>query len=168
MDEDGTEKRPTPRRLASLARLAMYGIVLPVVSLLLGALVAFALAIDVVVTGTARLLSSQDSNLTGATVELAKMTDLVLVGVVLVIVAAGLLELFWPNSSGGHPTWLPSWLVIDSLDGLKEPVLSMLVLVIVVGFVDEAVNTTDGWRTLGIGVGSAAVVAAIAFYRRLR
>src|SRR5579884_3479313 len=164
MDEDGTEKRPTPRRLASLARLAMYGIVLPVVPLLLGALVAFALAIDVVVTGTARLLSSQDSNLTGATVELAKMTDLVLVGVVLVIVAAGLLELFWPNSSGGHPTWLPSWLVIDSLDGLKEPVLSMLVLV----FVDEAVNTTDGWRTLGIGVGSAAVVAAIAFYRRLR
>jgi uncharacterized membrane protein YqhA len=144
----------------------MYGVVLPVIPLLLGALVAFVLAIVTMAVGAAQLLT-EGPNLTGVTVELAKMTDLVLVGVVLVIVAAGLLELFWPNPSGNRPGWLPGWLRIDSLDELKQPVLSMLVLVIVVGFVDEAVNTMDGWRTLGIGVGSAAVVGAIGLYRRL-
>ncbi len=164
----GPGHRPAPRRLTRLARLAMYGVVLPVVPLLLGALVAFTLATETVIAGIVQLLLSQGSGLSGVTVELAKMTDLVLVGVVLVIVAAGLLELFWPNPSGRRPTWLPGWLVIGSLDELKDPVLSMLVLVITVGFVDEAVNTTDGWRTLGLGVGSAAVVGAIALYRRLR
>jgi uncharacterized membrane protein YqhA len=145
----------------------MYGVVLPVIPLLLGALMAFGLAIANVIAGIVQLLLQPNLTLTGVTVELAKMTELVLVGVVLVIVAAGLLELFWPNSSSLRPTWLPSWLVIDSLDGLKEPVLSMLVLVIIVGFVDEATNTTDGWRTLGLGAGSAAIVGAIALYRRL-
>jgi hypothetical protein len=63
---------------------------------------------------------------------------------------------------------MPRWLVFESLDDLKEPVLSTLVLVIAVAYIEDIVGTTEGLVALGEGVGAAAIIAAIGIYLRLR
>jgi uncharacterized membrane protein YqhA len=171
MDESSggrVEERPrTARqtRALRLARAATFAVVVPVATLLLGALAAFGYAVYTLATALAEVFRTAEVNLT---VELVKVVDLILVGVVLVIVAAGLLELFLVRPARSGVAWLPEWLVMTSLDDLKAPVLSMLVLVIVVSFVDDAVSSHDGWFLLGLGAGSAAVIAAIGVYRVLQ
>jgi uncharacterized membrane protein YqhA len=171
MDESSggqvAERRPAAgeARALRLARAASFLVVVPVATLLLGALAAFGYAVYALASTLAEVFRTAEVNLT---VELVKVVDLILVGVVLVIVAAGLLELFLVRPARSGVAWLPEWLVMTKLDDLKAPVLSMLVLVIVVSFVDDAVSSHDGWFLLGLGGGSAAVIAAIGVYRVLQ
>lgn len=147
-----------------VARIGGYWILLAIVPLLLAALVAFLYAIYMVGSAVESLVASGHGELT---VQLAKVADVVLVGIVLVIVAAGLVELFVPGAAHVRRPWMPEWLAIRSLDDLKEPVLSMLVLIIVITFIDNAVSSENGWQLFGLGVGSGVVIAAVALYRRL-
>ncbi|HEX4216340.1 MAG TPA: YqhA family protein [Candidatus Dormibacteraeota bacterium] len=146
------------------ARIGSYLVLLGVIPLLLGMLVAFAFAGGVVV----RLIDDIGTS-SGATaaVQLAKAIDLVLIGVVLFVVATGLTELFSPPLFRARLKWLPAWLAVESLDDLKEPVLSTLVIIIAVGFVDELAAGATAIDALGLGVGSAAVITAIGIYRKL-
>jgi uncharacterized membrane protein YqhA len=164
MDDDATSGNERAGWVPSIARVASYVVLLGVVPLILGTLTAFAFA----ATTVFRLLVSVGSTPPGnAAVQLAKAIDLVLIGVVLFVVAAGLAELFAPPLFRARLTWLPRWLAVESLDDLKNPLLSTLVLIIAVGFVDEVAGGTNAVDALGLGVGSAAVIAAIALYLRL-
>ncbi|SFR31341.1 Uncharacterized membrane protein YqhA [Robiginitalea myxolifaciens] len=88
-----------------------------------------------------------------------KSLDLVLLGVILTSVATGLFELY----IGKIPN-LPSWLVIDDLDGLKSMLIKMIIFIMAVSFTGRIVTYAGGMDILYQGVGLAAVILALTFF----
>lgn len=93
--------------------------------------------------------------------------DLFLVGATLLISAIGLYELFISRVDvGGRRTHLPSWLVMNDLNDLKARVISMLVLVTAVSFVDVVVDFNGGRDILFLGAAVALVIGALTAFLR--
>jgi uncharacterized membrane protein YqhA len=66
--------------------------------------------------------------------------DTFLVGATLMVAAFGFYELFIiTGEKEGHKYWLPGWLQMTDLDDLKNRVVSMLILVAAITFVDRTV-----------------------------
>jgi uncharacterized membrane protein YqhA len=138
--------------------------VVPVFVLLLSALGAFAY-------GTALFVHSADDvishpfpvrqNLGLFLVEV----DLFLIGATLMITAIGFFELFVSHGSVGRPL-LPGWLIVRDLNDLKSRIISMLILVAAVAFVDEVVNFEGGKDVLYLGGGIALVIVALTVFQR--
>jgi uncharacterized membrane protein YqhA len=93
--------------------------------------------------------------------------DLFLVGVTLMISAFGFYGLFVVR---GEPRdsqyWLPRWLQMRDLEDLKARVVSMLILVAAMTFVDVVVEFRGGPDVLYLGVGVALVIVALTAFLR--
>ncbi len=95
------------------------------------------------------------------------VVDLFLVGATLLIAAIGLYELFISRvDPGGQRSHLPGWLVMSDLNDLKARVVSMLVLVAAVSFVDVVVDFHGGHDILYLGIAVALVIAALTAFLR--
>ncbi len=95
------------------------------------------------------------------------VVDLFLVGATLLIAAIGLYELFVSRVDlGGERSHLPGWLVMNDLNDLKARVVSMLVLVTAVSFVDVVVDFHGGRDILYLGIAVALVIAALTAFLR--
>lgn len=93
--------------------------------------------------------------------------DLFLVGATLLISAIGFYELFISKVDVGGPGGaMPPWLVMRDLNDLKARVVSMLVLVAAVSFVDVVVGFSGGPGILYLGGGVALVIAALTVFLR--
>lgn len=91
--------------------------------------------------------------------EFIEIIDLFLIGTVFYIVALGLYELFIDSDIK-----LPAWLEINNLDDLKNKLIAVVVVVLAVLFLGQAV-TWDGQSDLmGLGIGIAAVIAALTWF----
>lgn len=88
-----------------------------------------------------------------------EIVDLFLLGTVFLIIALGLHELFVDEG-----LQLPKWLVIRTLDDLKNKLAGVVVVVMAVLFLGQVV-TWDGQRELvGFGIAVAAVIAALTWF----
>lgn len=88
--------------------------------------------------------------------------DTFLVGATLMIAAFGFYELFvLRRERAGHKYWLPSWLRMRDLEDLKARIVSMLILVAAITFVDQLVETHDVRGVLFLGLGIAVVIVAL-------
>jgi uncharacterized membrane protein YqhA len=136
-------------------------VVVPVIILLLAALSSFAYGTDVFVRSVASVV--EDPQLTTHNLGyLLLLTDLFLVGATLMIAAFGLYSLFITGTeAGGLSLRLPHWLRMHDLNDLKARVISMIILVAGVAFVDVAVESTDDLDTLYLGGAVALVIAAL-------
>lgn len=95
------------------------------------------------------------------------VVDLFLVGATLLIAAIGFYELFISRvDAGGSRTALPGWLVMHDLNDLKARVVSMLILVAAVSFVDVVVDFGGGHDILYLGAAVALVIAALTAFLR--
>lgn len=93
--------------------------------------------------------------------------DLFLVGATLLISAIGFYELFISKVDAGGPgAAMPTWLVMRDLNDLKARVVSMLVLVAAVSFVDVVVGFTGGHDILYLGGAVALVIVALTAFLR--
>ncbi len=93
--------------------------------------------------------------------------DLFLIGATLLIAAVGLYELFISRvDPGGERSHLPRWLVMNDLNDLKARVVSMLILVTAVTFVDIVVDFHGGRDILYLGIAAAVVIAALTAFLR--
>ncbi|MGE5291263.1 MAG: YqhA family protein [Micromonosporaceae bacterium] len=94
--------------------------------------------------------------------------DLFLVGATLLIAGIGFYELFISRVDVGGKRGMPGWLVMNDLNDLKARVVSMLVLVTAVSFVDVAVefHSEGGHDILFLGVAVALVIAALTAFLR--
>ena len=91
--------------------------------------------------------------------EFIEIIDLFLMGTVFYIVSVGLYSLFIDPTV---PT--PEWLKIRTLDDLKNKLVAVVIVVLAVVFLGQAV-AWDGARDLmGLGVGIAAVIAALTWF----
>jgi uncharacterized membrane protein YqhA len=92
--------------------------------------------------------------------------DLFLVGATLLIAAIGFYELFISRVDVNGRHGMPRWLVMNDLNDLKARVVSMLVLVTAVSFVDFAVGSHGGRDVFFFGAAVALVIAALTAFLR--
>ena len=59
---------------------------------------------------------------------------------------------------------LSAWLRMNDLNDLKARVISMIILVAAVTFVDAVIESRDGLDTLYVGAGIALVIAALTWF----
>ena len=146
-------------RALSLSRVV---VVVPVVVLVLAAMSSFALGTEVFVRSVASFV--EESHLTAHNLGfLLLLTDLFLVGATLMIAAFGFYDLFVTRIDAGHQSLrLPGWLRMHDLNDLKARVISMIILVAAVTFVDVVVESKGGdVDTLYLGAAVALVIAAL-------
>ncbi len=154
--EDGFE------RALSLSRLA---VVIPVIVLLLSALASFVYGTEVFIRSVASVV--EDPQVTSHNLGfLLLLTDLFLVGATLMIAAFGLYDLFITRIDTGPSLRLPAWLRMHDLNDLKARVISMIILVAAVTFVDVAVGSKAELNTLYLGAAVALVIAALTAFLR--
>src|ERR671912_814909 len=91
-------------------------------------------------------------------VELIEITDIILLGTVLYIVALGLYQLFID-----HNLALPRWLKVNDLTDLKRDLTGLVVVLLGVSFLGEVVNWEGENDVLPLGAGIALVIAALGF-----
>jgi uncharacterized membrane protein YqhA len=141
-------------------------VVVPVIVLLLSALASFAYGTDVFVRSAVSVV--ENPHLTSHNLGfLLLLTDLFLVGATLLIAGFGFYELFIGRiDTTGPGMRLPGWLRMHDLNDLKARVISMIILVAAVTFVDAAVEAKGGLETLYLGVGVAVVIAALTGFLR--
>jgi uncharacterized membrane protein YqhA len=157
-------ENPWPRlgirfeRALSLSRVV---VVVPVIVLLLSAIASFAYGTDVFVRSVTNVVD--DPQLTSHNLGfLLLLTDLFLIGATLMIAAFGFYDLFIGRTgASGTGAKLPGWLRMHDLNDLKARVISMIILVAAVSFVDDVVESKGGLDTLYLGVGVAVVIAAL-------
>ncbi len=149
--------RPFERGL-SLSRVV---VVVPVIVLLLSAMASFAYGTDVFVRSVVHVVDG--SQLTSHNLGfLLLLTDLFLIGATLMIAAFGFYDLFIGTIGASSPgVRLPGWLRMRDLNDLKARVISMIILVAAVSFVDDVVESKGGLDTLYLGVGVGVVIAAL-------
>lgn len=93
--------------------------------------------------------------------------DLFLVGVTLMISAFGFYGLFViKGERRDSQYWLPQWLQMRDLDDLKARVVSMLILVAAMTFVDVVVEFHGNIDVFYLGVGVALVIVALTAFLR--
>jgi|SRR5215831_14482620 len=145
-------------RALSLSRIV---VVVPVIVLVLSAISSFAYGTEVFVRSVTNFV--EDPHLTSHNLGfLLLLTDLFLVGATLMIAAFGFYELFIARIDAGDESLrLPGWLQMHDLNDLKARVISMIILVAAVSFVDVVVESKGGLNTLYLGTAVALVIAAL-------
>ena len=140
-------------------------VLLPVVILALAAVGSFIYATAVFVHGIQEVVDHPFP--VGNKIGLfALVFDLFLIGATLLIAAVGFYELFIGRlEMGGRP--LPAWLQMTDLNDLKARVISMLIVVSAVSFVELVVDFPPGIQVLEVGAGIGAVVISLTIYLRL-
>jgi uncharacterized membrane protein YqhA len=91
-------------------------------------------------------------------VELIEITDVILLGTVLYIVALGLYQLFIDQNLP-----LPRWLKVNDLTDLKRDLIGVVVVLLGVSFLGEVVNWEGDRNLLPLGAAIALVIAALGF-----
>lgn len=153
------------RALESLLSLSRNIVVIPVVVLVLAAFGAFVYGTAVFVHAIGEVIARPFP--VGNRIGLFLfVVDLFLIGATLLIAAIGFFELFIDRigHEGGHR--MPQWLHMSDLDDLKARVISMIVLVVAVAFVETVVDEAAGLEVLELGGGIALVVAALVAFVR--
>jgi uncharacterized membrane protein YqhA len=89
-------------------------------------------------------------------VELIEITDIILLGTVLYIVALGLYQLFIDRHLP-----LPHWLKVSDLTDLKRDLIGVVVVLLGVSFLGEVVNWEGGVNVLPLGAAIAFVITAL-------
>lgn len=104
------------------------------------------------------LTDAREERLSIAFIELI---DVFLIGVILLIVALGLYQLFVDEKST-----LPTWLRIHTLDELKHRVIGVICVVLGVNFLSNVAEWTGGIDILYLGAAIAVVLAALVLLLR--
>lgn len=138
--------------------------------ILLAVFSSFAASIAVLFWGTARMVSNirellAHPDLAGEiasqqSAHMISLLDAFLLAVVLYIFAVALYELFIGEVK------VPEWLVIRNLDDLKMKLVSVIILVMAVTFVEHLVQWEKPVDTLLFGVATALVLSSLILYIR--
>ncbi|HUD37466.1 MAG TPA: YqhA family protein [Streptosporangiaceae bacterium] len=163
VSERGQDVQRRFERFLALSRLLT---LIPVIFLLLDAAGSFVYGADILIR-TADGDIGEPARVGGRLGIFLIVMDTFLVGATLLIAAYGFYELFViRRERPGHDHWLPSWLWMRDLEDLKARVVSMLILVAAITFVDILVESHDERGVLFLGLGVAAIVVALTAFLR--
>jgi uncharacterized membrane protein YqhA len=110
-----------------------------------------------------KLAMPHASELTNREVFLAsiKLLDLVLLATVLQVVAIGIYSLFVDRDIP-----VPSWLQTEGVDGLKNKLAGIVVVMLGVLFLEQVITTGGSPDLLPFGAAVAAVILALSYFIR--
>ena len=158
MSDEGAKKWYWLKNMFVLSRFL---VVIAIIGLMIGSIV-------VIITGFGQLfrISSfliaegifSDEVGTFLSVSVSEMIDLFLIGLVLIIIALGLYQLFIDPD-----LILPEWLNTPSLESLKARLLIVILVVLPVTFLGYVTTAEDGISIAGFGIGISLVMIAIGY-----
>ncbi len=143
------------RRFIELSR---YVVILPALGSLLGAFVLMLIGMWEVFSSTVKIFSVS-SPLKDTVVGILTAVDTLLLATVLLVIGYGLYELFVDDQ-----VKLPSWLVTNSLDDLKNKLIGVVVTIIAVVFLGQLVDNQSASDVLLTGAGAGALVVGLAAF----
>ena len=155
---DHDDPMPRRERVARISEATLLVAAVPAAALLATAVVTFVWG-AAKVWSFVRLLLDDGADSAAAIVRLLEVIDLYLLGTVLLIFAAGMVELFIT------PLRLPKWLVIDSLGDLKGKLIDVIQLVAAIKFLEKLVLGKDALDVLWYGIATSLVIAVLAGVR---
>jgi uncharacterized membrane protein YqhA len=134
---------------------------IPVIFLLLDAAGSFIYGTDILVRAATDVVG-EPAHIGGRLGLFLVVMDTFLVGATLMVAAFGFYELFIiRGDETGHKFWLPGWLKMTDLDDLKARVVSMLILVAAITFVDRTVESSNEKEVLFLGIGISIIILAL-------
>ncbi len=118
------------------------------------------LTIEVIVDAVTGIVQNIDTQYArNLAVEMLTIIDLALLGIVFFVISLGVYQLFIDDQLE-----LPRWLRIDDLDDLKGKLISVVVTLLGVYFLEIVVTGSGGGEILTSGLGIGAVVAALSIF----
>ena len=151
-------EQPRRERIARASEAALGIALVPAAAMLVTAVVTFVWGC-VKVWSFVDLLFDDGADSSVAIVRLLEVIDLFLLGTVLLIFAAGMIELFIT------PLRLPEWLVITELGDLKGKLIDVIQLVAAIKFLEKLVLGKDALDVLYYGIAISLVIGALAAVR---
>jgi uncharacterized membrane protein YqhA len=146
--------------------LAQLTVLLPVVMLVLSGIGAFIYGAAVAVYSVIEIVQHPSPDVHNLRLFLTEI-DTFLIGATLIIAAFGLYELFVAKINPASLRLpLPHWLEMSDLNDLKARVISMIILVVAVSFVDVLLELGTALNILYLGAGVAIFVVALTVYLR--
>jgi uncharacterized membrane protein YqhA len=141
-------------------------VLIPVIFLLVDAIGSFVYGTDILLRSLSHDVG-EPARVGGRLGIFLVVMDTFLVGATLMVAAFGFYELFvLKRELDEHKYWLPHWLRMHDLEDLKARVVSMLILVAAITFVDIAVESHDERGVLFLGLGIAVVIVALTAFLR--
>jgi len=140
-------------------------VLIAVVGSLIATVITTVSGLIAVVSSVVEVIQTRDVGVKGVkvlAVDILQVVDIFLVGTVLYIMALGLYELFIDPDLPAPP-----WLKIESLDGLKERLVAVVVVMLGVTFLAYVVDLKVGWSILDVGIATAAVLAGLGLFFKL-
>jgi uncharacterized membrane protein YqhA len=134
-----------------------YIALLGVVTLLIAALVGFVWGFTEAVRGVIALVTTYGASPQMAII-LIETIDIVLISTGLLFFAVSLYELFINDLE------LPDWMEVHDLYALKGKLSSIIILVLAGKFLEKLVTSSDYQGILYMGLGVAAVIAALVVF----
>ncbi len=145
-------------RLLALSRLL---VLIPVIFLVLDAAASFVYGADILIRTLTEVVG-EPAHVGARLGRFLVVMDTFLVGVTLMILAFGFYELFViATEREGEKFWLPGWLEMHDIEDLKARVVSMLILVAAITFVDRLVEAQNADQVLFLGGGVAVIIIAL-------
>ncbi|MCF8554289.1 MAG: YqhA family protein [Candidatus Nanopelagicales bacterium] len=143
------------RRLIEVSRFV---VIVPALAAIVGAIVLMILG-SVEILRAALGVVVEQVPLKETIVDVLASIDAILLGTVLLVIGYGLYELFVDTHLD-----VPDWLEINNLDDLKAKLIGVIVAIIAVIFVGELVDADSANDVMYYGIGSGAVVIALAAF----
>ena len=143
------------RRLIEVSRFV---VIVPALAAIVGAIVLMILG-SVEILRAALGVVVEQVPLKETIVDVLASIDAILLGTVLLVIGYGLYELFVDTNLD-----VPDWLEINNLDDLKAKLIGVIVAIIAVIFVGELVDADSANDVMYYGIGSGAVVIALAAF----
>ena len=143
------------RRIIEVSRFV---VIVPALAAIVGAIVLMILG-SVEILRAALGVVVEQVPLKETIVDVLASIDAILLGTVLLVIGYGLYELFVDTHLD-----VPDWLEINNLDDLKAKLIGVIVAIIAVIFVGELVDADSANDVMYYGIGSGAVVIALAAF----
>jgi uncharacterized membrane protein YqhA len=159
--DSGNEVRTPQRVFERILAVSRLLVLIPVIFLVLDAAASFVYGADILVRTLTEVIG-EPAHVGARLGRFLVVMDTFLVGVTLMILAFGFYELFVPTREReGQKFWLPAWLEMHDLEDLKARVVSMLILVAAITFVDRLVESQNQQEILFLGVGVSIIIVAL-------
>jgi uncharacterized membrane protein YqhA len=158
---DGS-RLPGPQRAFERAlALSRLLVLIPVIFLLLDAAASFVYGADILIRTLTEVVGVP-AHVGARLGRFLVVMDTFFVGVTLMILAFGFYELFViTKEREGNRYWLPGWLHMHDIEDLKARVVSMLILVAAITFVDRLVESKNEQEILFLGAGISIVIVGL-------
>ena len=150
----------TLKILENILESGRYLILIAVVSTFIAALGTFLWGAYKTFEGVMLIIDSitKGADTSQAGIQMIAILDAFLLATILYIFAIALYELFISRLD------VPEWLVIDNLDDLKLKLISVIILIMAVTFLEHLAQWKNALETMMFGISIAVVLIGLVFY----